>query len=121
MAVTGFAESLLGGLPTDLKRVLTELVRYVLPNGRFGPVEHQTKLESFNAFYIMSTTATSTSEFSVVHGLGRTPYLAIPALTLESSNHMLPVLRCSRPADGQRAYFKAEAGSTNARFTLIVE
>lgn len=121
MSVPGFVESLLGGLDADVKRVLTEVARYILPNGRFGPVTHQTKAENFNAFYLVSTTASDTAEFSVVHGLGRTPYLAIPVLPVESSGILLPVLRVTRPADGQRVYLKADAGSTNAPFALLVE
>lgn len=119
MSTPGYVESLLGGL--EAKRALTEVFRYVLPNGRFGPVDHQTKSESFQAYYVNSTTDTSTGEFSIVHGLGRTPYLAIPVLNLGSSATKLPVLTVSRPADGQRVYLKADAGSTNALFSLLLE
>ena len=121
MAVPGFAESLIGGLPIDVKRALTEVLRYIIPNGRFGPVEHQTKSESFQAYYVNSTSDPSTGEFSIVHGMGRTPYLAVPVLSLESSGTTLPVLRVSRPADGQRVYLRADAGSTNAPFSLLLE
>lgn len=121
MAVSGYLESLLGGLPADVKRVLTEAFRYVLPNGRFGPIEHQTKSESFQAYYVTSTTATSTSEFSIVHGMGRTPYLAVRLLDVGSSNTGDPVLRVPRPADAQRVYLKADAGSTNMVFSLLLE
>lgn len=121
MAVPGFVESLLGGVEANLKRVLTEAFRYALPNGRFGPVENQTKSESFGAYYQVSLTATDTGEFSIAHGMGRTPYLAVPVLPLDSSGGMLPVLRVTRPADGQRVYLKADAGSTNTAFVLLVE
>lgn len=121
MAVSGYVESLLGGLPADVKRALTEAFRYVLPNGRFGPIDHQTKSESFQAFYVNSTTATSTGEFSIVHGMGRTPYLCVPVLDIGSSNTKLPVLTVTRAADAQRVYLKADAGSTNAVFTLLLE
>ena len=121
MAVSGFAESLLGGVEPGLKRVLTELVRYVLPNSRFGPVDHQTKSESFQAYYVNSTTASSTGEFNIVHGMGRVPYLALAVLPLDSSLTAFPVLRVTRPADGQRVYLKADPGSTNTPFTLLLE
>ena len=121
MAASGFAESLLGGIEPGLKRVLTELVRYVLPNSRFGPVDHQTKSESFQAYYVNSTTATSTGEFNVVHGMGRTPYVALLAMDLGSSATAFPVIRNARPADGQRVYLRADAGSTNTPFTLLLE
>lgn len=121
MASPGFIDSLLGGVEANLKRVLTEAFRYALMNGKFGPVDHQTKAESFAAYYVVSTTASDTGEFSVVHGLGRTPYLAVPILPLDSSVVKLPVVAVSRPADGQRVYLKADAGSTNAVFALLLE
>jgi hypothetical protein len=121
MAVPAFIESLLGGVEANLKRVLTEAFRYALPNGRFGPVENQTKSESFQAYYMVSTTASDTGEFSIVHGMGRVPYLAIPVLPVDSSGTVLPVLQTTRPADGQRLYFKAHAGSTGLPFALLVE
>lgn len=121
MAVPGYAEALLGGLPGDVKRVLTEVFRYIVPNGRFGPVEHQTKSESFQAYYLNSTTPSDTSEFSVVHGLGRTPYSLVPVLSLESSAVHLVRLTVTRPADGQRIYLKTDAGSTNRAFSVLVE
>jgi hypothetical protein len=121
MAVPGFVDSLLGGVEANLKRVLTEAFRYALPNNRFGPVENQTKSESFQAYYLVSTTASDTSEFSIVHGIGRIPYLAVPVLPLASSGVVLPVLRVTRPADGQRVYLKCDAGSTSALFAILVE
>lgn len=121
MALPAFAEALFGGLESATKRVLTEFVRYALPNGRFGPIEHQTKSESFQAYYVISTTASDTGEFSVVHGMGRAPYLTVPVMPLDSTGVMLPVLRVTRAADNQRAYFKADAGSTNAVFALLLE
>jgi hypothetical protein len=112
---------LLGGVEASLKHVLTQVFQYVLPNGRFGPISHQQKVENFQAYYVNSTTATSTGEFTVVHGMGRTPYLALMALNLASSGSKTPVLTVSRPADGMRIYVKADAGSTNAPFTLYLE
>ena len=121
VAVPGFAEALLGGLEADVKRVLTELVRYVLPNGKFGPPDsHQTKSESFQAYWLKSTTAsTASDEFSVIHGMGRTPYLALPCLDLTSSGGQAITLTVSRPADGQRIYFRSP--STAAPVVVLVE
>lgn len=121
MATVGFVESLLGGLAADVKRPLLEVMRYVLPNSRWGPVEHQAKTESFQGYYQSCTTATSTSEFSVIHGMGRTPYVAVPVLPLDDVGARLVPLTVTRAADGQRAYFKTEAGSTNAPFFLYLE
>ena len=120
MAITGYVESLLGGLEGNTKRVLTEAFRYVLPNGKFGPVDHQTKSESFQAYYVNSTTSsTADQEFSVVHGLGRTPYLVVPVLPLDVVGAKTVRLEVSRAADGQRVYFKSP--EVSAPISLLVE
>ena len=98
---------------------MTEAFRYVLPNGKFGPVAHQVKLESFNAFYVTSTTAASTGEFSVVHGMGRIPYLVQQVLPLDVIGAQIVPLEVSRAADASRLYLKST--STSAVIHLIVE
>lgn len=121
MAALGGLESLVGSLPTDIKRVMTELLRALVPFLRFGPVEHQQKAENFASYVVVSTTATSTGEFTITHGLGRAPYRAMPVLDLNSSGMELIPLRVSRPADASRIYLKTSAGSTNAVFALQIE
>lgn len=120
MAVPGFVESLLGGVEADLKRVLVEAFRYVLPNGRFGPIAHQTKLESFQAYYSTATTnSTANDEFSIVHGMGRTPYFCQPVVPLDTPGAKLVRLEVSRAADGQRVYLKSPEAS--APIAVILE
>ncbi len=119
MATPQLVESLLGGLEPDIKRVLTEVFRYLVPNGRFGPVGHQVKAEQFQGYYITSTTATSKGEFSVVHGLGRTPYIAIPVLAIDQVGAQVVPLQVSRAADGSRIYLKST--STSAVINLYLE
>jgi hypothetical protein len=121
MATFGYVESLLGGLESLLKRPLLEAFRYVVGNGRFGPASHQAKSESFQAYYQESTTSDSTSEFSVAHGMGRIPYLAVQVLPLDVVGAQLVPLTVTRAADAQRVYLKTEAGSTSAPFILLVE
>lgn len=121
MASFGFVESLLGGLEATIKRPLLEAFRYVVSNGRFGPAAHQTKSESFQAYYLESTSADSTSEFSILHGMGRTPYLAVPVLPLDLVGARTIPLEVTRAADAQRVYVKTEAGSTSAPFVMLVE
>lgn len=119
MAALGGLETLLGGLDTDTKKVLTQLLRELVPNLRFGPVDSGTKCENFQGYSLTSTTASSTGEFSVAHGLARQPYRAIPTLDLTSSGHQLVPLVTTRPADAQRIYLKSSV--TNAVFSLYVE
>lgn len=119
MAVTGYAESLLFGLPADIRRILTEVLRYVVPNTKFGPVAHQSKSESFQAYYLSSTTGSSTGEFSIAHGLSRTPYLIVPVLPANTVGARLVDLEVTRAADAQRIYLKSS--STSAPFFVMVE
>jgi hypothetical protein len=121
MAILGYVESLIGGLDANTRRSLTEVFRYLLPNTRFGPVSHQTKSESFQAYYVNSTTPTSTGEFSIVHGLERVPYLALPVLPMDHVGARLVPLTVTRAADASRVYLKTEAGSTSTPFSLLVE
>lgn len=120
MAALGGLESLIGSLPADTKRVMTELLRALVPFLRFGPLDVN-KCENFAGFNLTSTTASDTNEFSVAHGLGRAPYRAMPSLNLNSSGMDLVLVRVSRPADASRLYLKAAAGSTNKVFSLYVE
>ena len=121
MASLGGIESLLGSLPTDIKRVLTEVVRALVPFLRFGPVEHQLKSENFGGYSLISTTASDTGEFTILHGLGRQPFRLMPSLDLNSSGMELVNVRVSRPADASRIYLKAIAGSTGKTFSVYIE
>ena len=120
MATPGYVESLVGGLDATVKRALTEVFRYVLPNGKFGPVEHQTKSESFQAYYVRSTTSSTTNnEFSILHGMGRTPYAAVPVMDLGSTGEQFLGLTVTRSADAQRVYLRST--SVSAPFVLLLE
>lgn len=121
MAALGYIESLLGSLPADSKRAMTEVFRALVPFLRFGPVEDQLKAENMAGYTFVSTTAASTGEFTISHPLGRPPYRAMPSLDLNSSGMELVLVRVSRPADAHRVYLKAEAGSTNKVFSMYVE
>lgn len=121
MAALGGVLAELGGLDVDTKKVMTNTFTYLVPNQQFGPVEHQKKAENFRAYFVNSTTAASTGEFSILHGLGRTPYLAVPVLALDQVGARTVPLTVTRAADGQRVYVKTEAGFTNAPFSLLLE
>ena len=120
MAAIGGLEAIVGGLEATLKKTMVELIRAAFPNLRFGPVEHQRKSENFLSYYVSSTTnSTANDEFSVLHGLGRVPYLAVSVLPLDSSNAKTVRLEVTRPADAQRVYLRSP--ETSAKVTLLVE
>lgn len=120
MAAVGGLLALIGGVEATTKKALTELINAAFGNLRIGPVD-SAKAENFAAFKLTSTTAASTGEFSVLHGIGRTPYLAIPVVDLSVVGAKILPLTVTRAADMNRMYFKTEAGSTSAVFSLYVE
>lgn len=120
MAAPGGVETILNGLKDDVKKVLVEYTRAFLPLLRFGPPDVP-KAENFLAYKVTSTTATSTSEFSILHGMGTTPYLAMPFVDLSAVGSAMVPLTVTRAADAMRVYLKTEAGSTNRPFSLLLE
>ena len=119
MAITAYVETLLGGLDEKPRKVLTEVFRYLVPNTKFGPVEHQTKSESFEAYFVASTTGASTGEFSITHGLSIAPHTAVPVLDLTAVGARFPQLEVTRAADVNRIYLKS--ADTSAPFALLIE
>lgn len=120
MASVGGLLQIFGGLEANVKKALTEFVNAAMPNLRIGPID-TAKAENFAAFKLTSTTAASTEEFSIEHGIGRAPYLALPVMDLSAIGSRLVPLTVTRAADARRMYFKTEAGSTNTVFSLYVE
>lgn len=122
MADEGYITSLLAGIsnPGD-RKILQDAFQHLLRQMTFGEPDGQTKATNFGAYYQASTTATSTGEFSISHGMSVTPRLAIPVLNLNQQGCRLADLEVSRVADGRRIYLKAAQGSTNAAIFLLVE
>ena len=119
MANAGYVSARLLGLPAEVRRVMSDVFDYILPNLRFGPPD-QPKAENFSAFYVSSTTpATANQEFSIQHGMGRIPYLALPVVPTGSVGAQTVPLLVSRAADAQRVYFKST--STSAPIVLLLE
>lgn len=122
MADIGYIRTLLRGIPDQKMRTILEAAfTHTLDNLRFGVPEHQTRAENFQAYWQQSTTATSTGEFSIAHGLQTTPHYAIPVLELDRVGAKAGFLTVTRAADAQRIYLKADAGSTNVPLTLLIE
>ncbi len=121
MATPGFIEALFGGVEASLKRALKLAFGYVLDgNLRFGHAEHQTRAGNFGMFYMNSTTSdVADAEFSVTHGMGRTPYLLMPVMALDSTGAKIVRLKVSRAADSQRVYLSSP--ETNAPISFLLE
>ena len=120
MANASYVASLVGNLPAEHKLAWKRVADYVLANLRFGPVAHQTRTENLQAYYLTATTpATANQEFSIAHGLHRTPYVLLPVLSLDSVNQAIVPLSVSRAADDYRVYLKSS--STSAAIAVMVE
>jgi hypothetical protein len=120
VAALGGLEALLGGLEANTKKTMTEVLRALVPYLRFGPVDTP-KAENFAAYKVTSVTGTSTGEFSVEHGIGRTPYLLVPMLDVTAVGAAMVPLEVTRSADDRRIYLKTQAGSTNLPFSVYLE
>lgn len=122
MADQGYLLSLLAGIPDqNLRRILEDYTRHLVREYRFGEPEDKTKALNFASYYQESTTAGSTGEFSIAHGMATTPRLAIPCVNLNHVGSRTVDVEVSRVADNRRIYLKATAGSTNAPFLFLVE
>lgn len=119
MADIGYVESELGGLDKDTKRGLVSALRYVLNNLTLGAPD-QPRAKNFQWYWFSATTSSvANTEFSIAHGLGRTPTVILPALPLNTVGAQLVNLEVSRAADASRIYLKSP--STSAAVTILVE
>lgn len=118
VASVGGLIALLGALESSLKKTFTEYTNAAFLNLRIGPME-TAKAENFNAFKIASITGSDTGEFSVEHGIGRTPYLILPCADLSAVGSAIIPLEVTRAADDRRIYLKST--STSAAFGVYIE
>jgi hypothetical protein len=121
VADVGYIKTVIRQIPDETtRRALDTLLTYILGNIRIGVPEHKGRAVNLQAYFQTSTSATtSTGEFSIAHGLGAVPHLAIPVLDLQQPGARLVPLEVSRAADAQRLYLKST--STSAAFWLLVE
>lgn len=121
MADFGNVETMLAGVSDQpLRRVLKSVFQYVLKDVRFGRAEDGDPSKNFGAgFYTATTPAVAGTEFSIAHGFGRTPYLLIPVLPLDTVNATIVPLTVSRAADEGRVYLTSTEAS--APITVYLE
>lgn len=120
MADSSYIESILGGLAADVKRAVGAAFTYALDNLRLGPFDAGTRARNFQWYWLSGTTSSNANqEFSIPHGLGRTPYLVLPVLPLNQVNAQIVPLQVTRAADMNRIYLASS--STSAAVSLLVE
>lgn len=122
MADLGYVRALAKQIPdAATRRAFEQAFTHVLENLRLGVPEHQTRAENTQQYWLQSTTATSTGEFDIAHGLNTTPKYALLALELDRVGSKAGPLTVSRAADSRRLYLKADAGSTATPILLLIE
>jgi hypothetical protein len=120
MATSSYVESLMGGLTREMRATFKRVFDYTLSNLRFGPPVHQNRAENIQAYWLTATTPTTANEeFSIAHGLARTPYLAIPVLPVTAVGAATVNLQVTRAADASRVYLRSP--STNVPVWILCE
>jgi len=120
VADLGYIKSLLRQVPdATTRRALDDCFTHVLGNIRFGVPEHQTRAVNLQTYFQEMTTGASTSEFTVAHGLGQVPHMALQVLDLSQPGATVVPLEVTRAADASRLYLKST--STSAACWLLVE
>lgn len=120
MARASHVETLMGGLPAELRRVFRAIFDYVLTGLRLGRAVADQRAENLQLYFLQGTTAsTPGDEFTLPHGLGRAPYLLVPALPLDEAGGQLVPLTVSRVADAHRVYLTSTVA--DAPITVMIE
>jgi hypothetical protein len=120
MADASYIKSLFGGVSDDVKKAADQAFTYLLGNLRLGPFTQGKRATNFQWYWLSGTThADANTEFSVAHGLGRTPYVVLPVLPLDQVNARIVTLQVTRAADASRIYLSS--ASTSAVIALLVE
>lgn len=122
MADVGAARKIVQSIPDPATRsAMLQLVEYMFTNFTFGaPGDRDNrKATNFRLYHVSSTTATSTGQFDIAHGMESIPHLAIPVLDLAQPGATLVPVEVVRAADRGRLYLKST--STSARVAFLLE
>ena len=120
MADASYVTSLLGGLSAETRAAWRRVWDYVLRDVAFGAADENAKAENLRGhFYTATTPSTANTEFSVAHGLGTTPNLALSVLPLNVINAQMVTVKNTRAADSARVYLSSP--TTAATIYLYVE
>lgn len=122
MSDLGAIETEIKGLPAEIRPTVLRIFRLFLKDTRFGhPTGDQPDpmVNMAGGFFHGTTPATPGEVFTIAHGFGRTPYLAVPVLRLDAVGSSIISLTVARAADDKRLYFTSTEASTP--FSLAVE
>lgn len=115
----GFIESEIKSLPAELRPTFLRIFRIVAKDVRLGHPKGEQPDPALNmggGFFHAVTPATPGDEFTIVHGFGRVPYLAVPILRLDAVGSSVVAVTVSRAADDKRLYFTSTEASIPVSF-----
>lgn len=122
MASLAYIEREINSLPAEQRATFLRIFQSFMRDLRFGhPAgEQPDPCENFGAgFFSVVTATTPGHEFTIPHGFGRVPYLAMPVIPLDTVGASIVPLTVSRVADDKRLYFTSTLG--DVPITLYVE
>lgn len=114
MADLGLLTAKINSLPANLRAPMLEIVTILCRDIRFGhPKQEQPDplLNMGGGFFAGTTHATPGTEFTIAHGFGRTPYLLMPVLCLDTPGAQIVPLTVNRAADDRRIYLTSSVAS----------
>lgn len=114
MADLGLLTAKINSLPQNLRAPMLEIVTILTKDMRFGHPKQEQPDPALNfggGFFAGTTAAIADDEFTIAHGFGRVPYLAIPVLPLDTENAEIVPLMVTRAADDKRLYFSSSVQS----------
>jgi hypothetical protein len=112
----------LNSLPANLRPTFVRIFQAILGDLRIGhpTFADRDPLKNLAGAFLHTTThATPDTEFTITHGFGRVPYLALPCLPLDTVGANIVELTVTKAADDKRIYLSSPTAS--AGITLIVE
>lgn len=120
MSDLGLLAAQVNSLPQEMRPTMLRIITELVKNTRFGHPADMTASTNFGAaFYEATTPSTPGDEFTISHGLGRTPYLLVPVLPLDVEGAQLVPLVVTRVADDNRVYLASSVA--DAPFTCFIE
>ena len=121
MADLGAIETEIKSLPVELRAPMLRIFRSFLKDIRFGHPLGESPDPMVNmagGFFHATTPGTPGDTFSIAHGFGRVPYLAVPILRLDAVGSSIVPVTVARAADDKRVYFTSTEASTPISFAI---
>lgn len=121
MADLGYLNSIVNTLPQEMRKPILDIVTAIVKDIRFGHPQGEQPDPMTNiggGFFHGTTPATPGDEFSIEHGFGRIPYLALPVLRLDAVGSSVVPVTVARAADVKRIYLTSTIANAPVSFAV---